>query len=490
MLRQIKRTIRKIIKSIAGENFFSEYHKALALIASNYYGNPSKKMLVVAVTGTKGKTSTLNFLWHVLTAGGYKVGLISTANIKIGNKEKMNWYHMTMPGRFLLQSLLKEMLDAKCDIVLVEATSEGIKQNRHIGLYYDVTVFTNLFPEHLQSHNNSFEEYRMMKGKLFENLKTLPEKTTPSGLSGHLPQGKDASHGEAPRSGEGVALEKISIINTDSTDGEFFAKFDADQTFTYGFENGKFLATNVKQKSDGVEFEIQTTPITSLTKEGLGVVFKIPILGIFNIYNCLPAIILGKYLGMKDEDLQQGVLNCSVIPGRMELINEGQNFTAIVDYAHEGVSLRLALEAAVAAKKNKESKVFVLYGAEGGGRDLKKRDTMSKAASELADYVMVTLSDPFDADPEEINQDIIKFLKIYGMQTEEKIVDGKNIQNVWNYIDRRQAIKHAVDMAKDGDVILFASKGAEQSIIFKDHTEKWDDREEVRAAINAKLTGN
>jgi UDP-N-acetylmuramoyl-L-alanyl-D-glutamate--2,6-diaminopimelate ligase len=478
MPRQIKRTIRKIIKSVAGEEFFSAYHKAIALVASNYYGNPSKKMYVVAVTGTKGKTSTLNFLWHVLTAGGYKVGLISTANIKIGDKEKMNWYHMTMPGRFLLQSLLKEMEMAGCDIVLVEATSEGIKQNRHIGLYYDVAVFTNLFPEHLQSHNNSFEEYRMMKGKLFENLKSLPVKhlTLSPNLSPKERGAATFSIGEgARRADEGGSIEKLSIINTDSPDGEFFAKFDTDHTFTYGFEKGKFIATDVKQKNDGVEFSFEN------------VNFKIPILGTFNIYNCLPAIILGKYLGMNDEDLQKGVLNCAVIPGRMELINEGQNFTAIVDYAHEGVSLRLALEAAVSAKKNKDNKVFVLYGAEGGGRDMKKRETMSKAASELADYVMVTLSDPFDADPQEINDDIVKWLKTFGMQTEEKVVDGKNIQNVWSYIDRRQAIKHAVDMAQDGDVILFASKGAEQSIIFKDHTEKWDDREEVRNAIKNKL---
>jgi UDP-N-acetylmuramoyl-L-alanyl-D-glutamate--2,6-diaminopimelate ligase len=205
-------------------------------------------MYVVAVTGTKGKTSTLNFLWHVLTAGGYKVGLISTANIKIGEVEKMNWYHMTMPGRFLLQSLLKEMEEAGCDIVLVEATSEGIKQNRHIGLYYDVVIFTNLFPEHLQSHNNSFEEYRKMKGKLFENLKTLPEKKW-----------------------KGKTLEKTSIINTDSSEGEYFAKFAADHTFTYGFENGKFLATNIKQDFNGVTFDFE------------GINFKIPILGILNI---------------------------------------------------------------------------------------------------------------------------------------------------------------------------------------------------------------
>jgi UDP-N-acetylmuramoyl-L-alanyl-D-glutamate--2,6-diaminopimelate ligase len=168
MLRSLKITITKILKSVLGEKPFLLYHKMLANIAAWWYGYPSRDMLVVAVTGTKGKTSTLNFLWHVLTAGGYKVGLVSTANIKIGNEELMNWYHMTMPGRFLLQKLLARMRDEGCDIALVEVTSEGIKNSRQVGLAYDFAVFTNIFPEHLASHGNSFEKYRETKGSSFQ----------------------------------------------------------------------------------------------------------------------------------------------------------------------------------------------------------------------------------------------------------------------------------------------------------------------------------
>jgi UDP-N-acetylmuramoyl-L-alanyl-D-glutamate--2,6-diaminopimelate ligase len=444
MLRELKRFIRKIIQSIFGDSFFIYYHTTLAFLAGVFYGNPSREMLVVAVTGTKGKTSSLNFLWHVLTEGGYKVGLISTANIKIGAQEKMNWYHMTMPGRFLLQKLLREMLDARCDIVLVEVTSEGIKMNRHFGLYYDVAVFTNIFPEHLKSHNNSFEEYKKMKGVLFENLTKLPTKRW-----------------------NGVDVEKVAIVNADDESAEYFSSFPADKKYSYGEKNGDFRFSDVVENNSGTSFSFEENK------------YSFPLLGKFNIYNAMPAILLGKQLEIENEKIIGGVKNCAVIPGRMEIIKvEGENFkqdfTAIVDYAHEGVSIRLALTAARNAKRSPENKLIAVYGAEGGGRETSKRETMSKAVTELADYAIVTLSDPFDTDPESINKDIVGWLTKFGFVYQ---------QNIFDYVDRREAIKKAVEIAGPGDVILFASKGAEQSIIFKDHTEPWDDREEVRKAI-------
>ncbi len=255
MLKQAKAFIRKTLVSLMGEKVFIYYSLFWALLAGWFYGNPSKKMLVVVVTGTKGKTSTLNFLWHVLTAGGYKVGLISTANIRIGSVEKMNWYHMTMPGRFLLQKLLRQMSDARCDIALVEATSEGIKMGRHIGLYYDVAVFTNLHPEHLKSHGNSFEEYRRMKGKLFQNLSTLPLKRW-----------------------NGLDLEKVSIVNADSKDSEYFLQFDADKKYSYGENNGEYRFANVLQNQGGVSFSALGSgeDVEDVFEESF---YEIPILG-------------------------------------------------------------------------------------------------------------------------------------------------------------------------------------------------------------------
>lgn len=443
MFRSLKITITKILKSILGEKPFLLYHKMLANIAAWWYGYPSRDMLVVAVTGTKGKTSTLNFLWHVLTAGGYKVGLVSTANIKIGNEELMNWYHMTMPGRFLLQKLLARMRDEGCDIALVEVTSEGIKNSRQVGLAYDFAVFTNIFPEHLASHGNSFEKYRETKGTLFKNLAS-----------------------QKPKVWHNQTLPKVSIVNADNDHSDYFLQFPADKHISFGFEHGNLLAENISQSEKGVEFTMG------------GVRYHIPLIGVFNIYNALPAIAVAEELGISPNEIVQGLENCVIIPGRMEIINEGQDFTAIVDYAHEGVSFRLALEAAQKAKRTSLNKVIAVYGAEGGGRDLSKRVTMSKAASELADCVIVTLSDPFDADPQEINDDLVEKLAGFGMKKGEQVFD---------YIDRREGIKKAVELAQAGDVILFASKGAEQTIMFKDRIISWDDRVEVRKAIRARL---
>jgi UDP-N-acetylmuramoyl-L-alanyl-D-glutamate--2,6-diaminopimelate ligase len=449
MLRQIKINVTKFLKRILGERVFIIYHNILAHIAALYYGNPSKSMLVIAVTGTKGKTSSLNFLWHVLTAGGYKVGLISTANIKIGDKELMNWYHMTMPGRFLLQGLLRQIKNEECDIALVEATSEGIKNGRHIGLFYDIAVYTNLFPEHLASHGGSFEKYKQTKGILFDNLHKLPTKIWQDKIRGKK-----------------INQQKIIVANADTDSSDYYLSFQADKKISYGLDGGDLKAVNVVQNSKGVEFDLDNSK------------FTIPIIGKFNIYNALPAIAIARELGISEDKIHQGLNNCTVIPGRMEIIDEGQDFTTIVDYAHEGVSMRLALEAAVTAKRSPENKVIAVYGAEGGGRDLGKRVTMSKAAAELADYAIVTLSDPFDADPEEINKDLVAKLESFGMIYQK---------NIFDYIDRVDAIRKAVSLAASGDVILFASKGAEQTIMFKDRVISWDDRAEVRKAVRATL---
>lgn len=147
------------------------YNYLKGVLAPLCFGFPAKKLKIIGITGTKGKTTTANFIWTVLNRNGHKCGLIGTANIRIGDSEQLNKYHMTMPGHFILQKLLKEMVQAKCEYVVLEITSEGIKMFRHLGLKFDTAIFTNLTPEHLPSHNNSFENYKATKAKLF---KTCP----------------------------------------------------------------------------------------------------------------------------------------------------------------------------------------------------------------------------------------------------------------------------------------------------------------------------
>ena len=153
-------SMKSKIKAITPEWLILAYHYVIARLADLRYGRPSRKMIIIGVTGTKGKTSTANFLWSVLHADGIRAGLITTANVKIADREMLNTYHMTMPGRAAIQKLMADMVRAGCTHCIVETTSEGLKQFRHIGIRYDIGIFTNLTPEHLRSHDGSFEKYK------------------------------------------------------------------------------------------------------------------------------------------------------------------------------------------------------------------------------------------------------------------------------------------------------------------------------------------
>ena len=162
----MKRGLKKIVPNF----IFTAYYYVLAFLGALFYAFSSEKMIIIGVIGTKGKTSTINFIWSCLMAGGYKTGIISTANIRIGDREELNSYHMTMPGRFEMHRLMSDMVKAGCKYCIIETTSEGIKQSRHIGINYDTLIFTNLFPEHLPSHGGSFDKYKETKAEVFKNL--------------------------------------------------------------------------------------------------------------------------------------------------------------------------------------------------------------------------------------------------------------------------------------------------------------------------------
>ena len=351
--------MKKLLKKLLPEKLVLVYHYFVALFATLYYGFPSKKMIVIGVTGTKGKTSTINFIWSCLTAGGHKTGIISTANIRIGEKEFLNKYHMTMPGRFTIQKLMAQMVKNSCKFCIVETTSEGIKQSRHIGVYYDIAVFTNLSPEHLEAHGGSFEKYKQMKAKMFAAL---------------------SSHKKVIA---GKEIEKIIIANKDSEYADYFYNFKADKKIAFALKNkADYVANNIQETNTGVSFEVEK------------VIFKISILGKFNVYNALPAIIVCRLVGISNYLITKGLEELQTIPGRMEKIDERQNFTVIVDYAHERESITNILETANSMKKT-GAKVIILLGAEGGGRDKAKRPIMGELSAKMADYVIVSNVDPY-----------------------------------------------------------------------------------------------
>jgi len=432
--------MKKLLKKLLPEKFVLMYHYFVALFATLYYGFPSKKMIVIGVTGTKGKTSTINFIWSCLQSGGHKTGIISTANIRIGEKEFLNKYHMSMPGRFTIQKLMAQMVKNGCKFCIVETTSEGIKQYRHIGVYYDIAIFTNLSPEHLEAHNGSFEKYKKTKTKMFAAL---------------------SSHKKII---DGKRIEKVIIANKDSEHADDFLNFNADKKITFALKNkADYVADNIQETNTGVSFEVAK------------VIFKIGILGKFNVYNALPAIIICRLFGINDSSIAKGLTRLEIIPGRMEKIDEGQNFTVIVDYAHEKESITNILQTANNMKIN-GAKTIILLGAEGGGRDKAKRPIMGKLGAKMADYVIVSNVDPYEDDPKQILEDIAVESEKFG-----KIRD----QNLFVIEDRRSGIKMALSLAKVDDIVLITGKGAEQSIVIGGKRSAWDDRQVVREELKS-----
>ncbi|MBU1083408.1 UDP-N-acetylmuramoyl-L-alanyl-D-glutamate--2,6-diaminopimelate ligase [Patescibacteria group bacterium] len=430
--------MKRLIKKLVPEGAVLAYHYIVAVLASLVYRLPSRKMIVIGVTGTKGKTSAINFIWSVLTNGGYKTGIISTANIRIGEREVLNKYHMTMPGRFTIQKLLSEMVKAGCKYCLVETTSEGLKQYRHIGVYYDFAVFMNLSPEHLESHGGSFARYKEAKGKMFKAL---------------------TSHRKIL---DGKKVEKVIIANKDNEYADYFLQFPADKKIIFGLKSGgDYRATDIVKEKNEIEF-----------KAG-GHEFELNIPGRFNIYNALPAIIVGHLAGINNELIADGLEQLRVIPGRMERIDAGQDFMVIVDYAHEKESITNVLETANKIK-DEDNKVVILLGAEGGGRDRAKRPVMGELTGKRADYVVVSNVDPYDDDPNEILEDIALAAEQAGKVRNE---------NLFVIEDRREGISKALTLASSGDVVLITGKGAEQSMIVGKQRIAWDDRMVVKEEL-------
>jgi UDP-N-acetylmuramoyl-L-alanyl-D-glutamate--2,6-diaminopimelate ligase len=427
--------MKHIFKKYIPESLVLGYHKTHAYLAALWYGFPSRKMKVIGITGTKGKTTTANFTWAVLTACQNKTGLIGTANIRVGEKEYMNEYHMTMPSPWIIQKLLKQMLDDNCAYVVMEVTSEGIKQFRHFGIDFHVAVFTNISPEHLPSHNNSFEEYARTKAKLFETLKNQTN---------------------------------YVVTNADDSQSKYMASFSKVPVITYGIDSGEKRALNIEETPTGVTFQIEKLKINS------------PILGKFNVYNILPAVIIGLKEGGSATQVESGIQNLTGIPGRMEVMTKDDPCLVIIDYAHEKKSINALLDAAHALKKG-DGKICIIYGAEGGGRDKRKRGEMSEAVSKKADIGIITVVDPYDDDPKDINNDIARYAESFGMVKEK---------NLFVIHDRRDAIRFALTGRSKNDIVLIIGKGAEQSMILPTGSIPWDDRVVTREVLKELGYGN
>lgn len=433
--------MKKLLKKLVPKKIFSTYHFLKVKFFQYITGDPTQKMLVIGVTGTKGKSTAANMIWSVLMAAGYKTGLTGTANFKIGNEESLNPYHMTMPGPEVLFPALKKMKDAGCSAVVVETTSEGVKQHRNRGINYDLVVFTNLSPEHIDSHG-SYHNYRAAKGELFRRLLLQKKKVL-----------------------KGKKVDKKMVIFGDDPEAEYFLQFGADEKITFGFgANNLVRAEQVRSDTLGFSF----------TVDGTG--FHVPLLGVFNAENALAAVAVGRALGISAEQIATGLKSLPILPGRMEKMESALPFTIIVDYAHEKKSMTALLTWANQVKG--AGHVIILLGAEGGGRDKGKRPVMGELAARMADYLIVSNVDPYDDDPVEIIEDIVVAAERAGMKKGER---------VFAIEDRREGIDKALSLARAGDIVLITGKGAEQFMVLGGKRITWDDRTVVREEMQKML---
>lgn len=463
LLNKIKKLIpKKIFKAMQ-----PAYHFILSWFAAVVYRRPSEKLIVIGVTGTTGKTTSVYLIAKTLEEAGFKVGFISTAMFNDGEKEWLNDKKMTMIGRFFTQKLLRKMIKNKCQFAIVETTSEGIKQFRHRFINYDILVFTGLYPEHIDSHG-SFENYKETKGKLFEHLKRCKikysddNKYIKSGVSGL-------------RKTDLNRVKKTIIANFDDEHANYFLDFWAEEKFAYTKEDEK------KAPKEGVKIinykmieanRDSTTFIFNKTK------VKLQLLGDFNVVNAMNAVSVSLSQGIPSKDIKNGLEKIEGVAGRLEKIDEGQNFTVIVDYAFEPNAVEKLYKT---IKLIPYKKVIHVLGSTGGGRDIWRRPKLGKLAGENADIVIVANEDPYDEDPQAIIDQVAEGAIQAGKKGDPSAGSG---QDLFKILDRREAIKKALETAEENDIVLITGKGSEQAIVVANGEKiTWDDRAVVRGML-------
>lgn len=435
----MKKLLKKFVQPLVPQSVINSYHYFEANVASRKAGNPSEQMIVIGIVGSKGKTTTANILWSILSADGTRVGLIGTANIRYGDKEELNKYHMTMPGAFIMQKILRRMAELNCKYVIMEVPSEGQAQYRHIGINYDILVFTNVTKELMAAHNFSLETLHKHNKRVFKKLYSSKRKSIDT-----------------------REIPKLIIANSDNKYTKDYLVFPADQKVTFGTKSSAdFKLSQIKDTTSGISLSVNSHS------------FIVNILGKVNAINAAGAIATALSVGTNEATITKGLAELPIIPGRMELINQGQPFTVIVDYAHEQASMTALTQSAKDMKRPK-SKTIILLGAEGGGRDVAKRPEMGEIVARNCDEIILSNVDPYEDDPMSIIEDIARGAEKAG---------AKRNRNLHLIADRRDGIKFALKLAKPGDLVLITGKGSEQSIVIDGKSSPWDDRKVVREEL-------
>ena len=423
------------------------YHVLRANLAAHQYGFPGKRMRVIGVTGTNGKTSTCFLIWKMLNAAGHKTGLMTTVAWGVDKLEKQI-EHMTTVDAKTLNFRMKKIADAGAEFLVLEVTSHALAQHRTFGVPIEIAVMTNVTHEHLDYHK-TFENYRDAKRRLFK-------------------------------------MAKYGVVNEDDKSWAYFAK-DVKEYITYGINSGILRAKDVKLGAQGVEYSVDGEVSVgdkhaaedkhvggdkNASGDMLRIKTKIP--GEFTVYNSLAAVAVGLKLGLNKEQISQGILALDSVEGRMNRVDLGQNFEVIVDYAHTPDAFLKVYESVVPGKKGR---IISLFGG-AGRRDESTRGERGEIAAKYSDIVIITEDDSRDENPAEIAEEFVNGAEQAGF------LRGKNLLVELN---REKAIQMAVELAKKDDIVLILGKGHEKTILRATGAVPFEDLKVTEKALRKRL---
>lgn len=420
---------------------------ALGPLSAAYYGHPSRQLVVIGVTGTDGKTTTSTIVHSILLAAGLRAGLLTTVSAVIGDEALATGLHVTTPPAHEVQMYLAKMVEAGLTHVVLEATSHGLAQGRVNGVEVDVAVLTNVTHEHLDFHG-TWEQYRRDKARLFE-----------------------MAAGSVRKPG----VPKVAVINADDPSADLFRQHaeGVDRVLSYALDP----LYPVDVRAEGVSYGPDTTRFKVIMPGGLKQHIESGLVGPFNVSNTLAAVAACAALLGDDPDrlraaVFDGLRDLPPIPGRMERIDEGQDFLAIVDFAHTPNALRRALEAG-RAMIAPDRRIIAVFGS-AGLRDREKRRLMAEVGAELADLCILTAEDPRTESLAAILNEMAQGCINRG---------GSEGETFWRVMDRGRALALGCSLARRGDLVMACGKGHEQSMCFGTEEYPWDDREALRAAL-------
>lgn len=403
---------------------------AIQAIVPYFYDYPARKLRMIGITGTNGKTTTSYLIRAILRNAGFKVGVIGTIQIMI--EDEVFPIHNTTPDIIDLQAILANMQAKGMDYVVMEVSSHALALNRVAGCEFDTAVFTNVTQDHLDFHK-TFENYIEAKSKLFASLTLLTN----------------------------CKENKTAVINIDDSAAKAMLAKSECRTISYAIhKNADLKAENINVLANGAKFSIHSN-FANLD-------LNLKITGIFNVYNVMGAVGAAFAEGIKADVIKQTLESFESVPGRFELVDEGQTFSVIVDYAHTPDGLENILKT---ARQIAKQHIITVFGC-GGDRDRTKRPIMGRIAAQLSDVVIATSDNPRTEDPEFILS-----------QVEEGVLETIGDKKHKKITDRKSAIEEAISMASEGDIVIIAGKGHENYQILKDKTIHFDDKEVARDVL-------